>query len=179
MEIRTERLTMRPHCLDDFAASAKLWADDDVVRHITGRPSTREESWGRLLRYIGQWQALGFGYWVVSETASGAFVGEVGFGEYHREIEPPLEGIPELGWVVMPAAQGKGYATEAVRAAISWAQEHLAATRTACIIDPENRVSIRVAEKCGFRFVRETTYRGQPTLLFERDLAGEGQMGIE
>ena len=168
--IQTTRLVMRAHRVDDFAASAAMWSDPEVVRYISGRPSTAEQSWSRLLRYAGQWSLLGFGYWMVEEHATGAFVGEVGFADYHREIEPSLVGMPELGWVLASAAHGKGYATEAVRACVAWAGEHFpSGTRLACIIAPENTASVRVAEKCGLRFEQNTTYLGQPTLLFVRD----------
>ena len=171
MELRTSRLIMRPHAVEDFEPSARLWSEEEVVRHISGRPSTREESWSRVLRYIGHWSALRYGYWAVFEAATGRFAGEVGFADYHREIEPSLQGMPELGWVIAPHLQGRGYANEAVLAAIEWGERHLAAPRIACMIAPENAVSIRVAEKSGFVRTCETTYRGMPTLLFERPLA--------
>src|SRR3954463_15564591 len=98
--LQTTRLTLRGPGLADFAASAALWADPEVTRFITGRPATAEEVWTRLLRYVGHWALLGFGYWVVQETASGRFVGEVGFADYHREMEPSLAGSPEIGWVI-------------------------------------------------------------------------------
>ena len=171
MEIRTERLTMRPHELSDFDDGVRLWTDAEVVRQISGVPATREQSWTRLLRYMGHWYALGYGYWVVRETATGAFVGEVGFADYHRQIDPPLDGIPELGWALVGEARGKGYATEAVLAAIEWAKQHLPSVgKIACIIAPENRESLRVAEKAGFKLAHETTYQRNPTHVFERPL---------
>src|SRR3954471_2867828 len=62
---------MRGHALADLAGSAAMWADPAVVRHITGKPSTPEESWSRLLRYGGLWTLLGFGYWLVEEREVG------------------------------------------------------------------------------------------------------------
>jgi len=162
---------MQPHRLEDFEASAALWTDDEVVRHISGRPSTREQSWSRLLRYVGHWSALGYGYWAVREADTDRFVGEVGFADYHRQMEPSLDATPELGWVIARDSWGKGYATEAVSAAIAWAARWLTSyERIACIIAPENVVSVRVAEKCGFRKVLETTYLDMPTLLFDRPI---------
>jgi RimJ/RimL family protein N-acetyltransferase len=72
------------------------------------------------LRYVGHWSWLGFGYWLVEEKTSGQFVGEVGFADYKREIEPSIDDVPEIGWVLVPAMYGRGYATESVRAAIDW-----------------------------------------------------------
>jgi RimJ/RimL family protein N-acetyltransferase len=167
--IETQRLVLRGHRLDDFADSLALWTDPGSVRFIGGKPSTREEVWARMLRYAGHWALLGFGYWVVTDKATGRFVGEVGFGDFKRDIEPSLDGMPEIGWVLAGDTHGKGYATEAAGAAIRWGENHFGPVRTACIIAPENAPSIRVAEKCGYREYRRTTYKDNPTIMFVRD----------
>ncbi len=164
----TERLTLRVHRLEDFAESAAMWAHPEVTRYIGGRPFTEEECWGRLLRYAGLWTLLGFGFWVVREKASGRFVGEVGFLDGHRDIQPSFEGAPEMGWALMPWAHGKGYATEAVRAAQAWGDRHFGGKRTVCIIHPDNTASLGVARKCGYREFARTTYKGDPTVVLER-----------
>lgn len=170
--LETPRLLLRGHRPADFEACAALWGDPRVTQHITGRPQTREETWARLLRYAGHWTWLGFGYWVVEERASGAFVGEVGFADFRRQIDPPLEGRPELGWVVAPATQGQGYATEALRTALAWADSSLPAAETCCIVAPENAASLRVAAKLGYRESVRTTYKGDPTVVFTRARGG-------
>ena len=111
--LETKRLKLRGHRLNDFPASAAMWADPIVTRHF-GKSFTEEEAWTRFLRYAGHWSLLGFGYWVVEEKATGHFAGEVGFADYKRSIEPPLS-APEIGWVLASQFHGKGYATEAVR----------------------------------------------------------------
>src|SRR5437660_1168592 len=73
--IDTERLTMHGHALEDFDEYTVMWGNPKVTRHVGGRPFTREECWTRLLRNVGHWQLLGFGYWIVRERASGRFVG--------------------------------------------------------------------------------------------------------
>jgi RimJ/RimL family protein N-acetyltransferase len=139
-----------------------MWGDAAVTRYIGGRPFTPEEVWARLLRYTGHWCLLGFGFWLIEEKDTGAFAGEVGLAEFKRDIQPPLD-VPEAGWVLASAAQGKGYATEALRAALEWARRP-----TACIIHPENLASLRVAEKCGYREEARILYKGQPTVLCRR-----------
>jgi|SRR5580704_15759668 len=166
--IETERLRLRGHCPADFSVSAAMWEDPVVTRHIGGRPQTEEETWSRLLRYAGHWALLGFGYWAVEEKATGSFVGELGFADYKRDMEPRLKDTPEIGWIFAAQFHGKGYATEAVRAAVAWGDAHFGAGRTACIIDPENLASIRVAEKCGYRKSHLATYKGHSTLVFMR-----------
>jgi RimJ/RimL family protein N-acetyltransferase len=166
--IETERLKLRGHCIADFAASAAMWADPVVTRYIGGRTQTEEETWSRLLRYVGHWALLGFGYWVAEEKATGSFVGELGFADYRRDMEPSLKDTPEIGWVFATQFHAKGYATEAVLAAVAWGDAHFGAGRTACIIDPENLASIRVAEKCGYRKLQIATYKAHSTMLFVR-----------
>ena len=166
--LETERLQLRGHRPDDFIACAAMWADPIVTRHIGGKPFSEEESWRRLLAYVGHWALLGFGYWVVEEKETRTFVGELGFADYQRDIEPSLRNKPEIGWVFNSQSHGKGYATEAARAAIAWGDGHFGASQTACIIHPENLPSIHVAEKCGYRKLQLTTYHGHPTLMFVR-----------
>jgi RimJ/RimL family protein N-acetyltransferase len=170
--LETPRLKLRPHRLDDFIHSAAMWADPNVTRYIAGKPLTEEESWTKFLRYGGHWQLLGFGYWAVEERATGNFVGELGFADYKRNSQPSLDGMPEIGWVLTSQAHGKGYATEAVRAAVAWGDAHFRSPRTACLISPENLASIRVAEKCGYRGPEPATYKGKPWLLFVREPGG-------
>ena len=174
--IETARLVLRPHRLDDFAAASAMWSDPAVTRFIGGRPFTEEETWSRLLRYAGHWQLLGYGYWVIEQKATGAFIGEIGFADYHRDLKPSLDGAPECGWALIPSAHGQGYATEAVRAVVAWGDQHFGAIRTACIITPENKASIHVAETCGYRGNGRATYKDSPTLIFVRDPVAQAKI---
>ncbi|RKF30617.1 GNAT family N-acetyltransferase [Paraburkholderia fungorum] len=166
--LTTDRLIMRPHTRDDFLESYAMWSDSEVIRYIGGKPFTREEVWARLLRYAGHWAMMGYGYWVVREKDSGRFLGEVGFADYHRDIEPSLMNTPEIGWALDPAVHNRGYATEAVNAALAWADTQWPEGETVCIIAPENQPSLRVAHKCGYREQHHTTYKGKPTIVLRR-----------
>ncbi len=166
--LETSRLILRQHNPEDFEALHDMWREPAVYRYIIGRPSTREEAWSRLLRYAGHWTLLGYGYWVVEERATGDYIGEMGFADFHRDIDPPLDDRPELGWALKAAVHGKGYATEALRAITAWGDAHFVGKETAAIIAPENSASIRLAEKLGFVKKLETIYKGAPTLIFHR-----------
>jgi hypothetical protein len=65
--LETARLILRAHGAHDLPAVAAMWPDAAVVRHISGRPSTREECWARILRYAGLWPITGYGYWAAEE----------------------------------------------------------------------------------------------------------------
>jgi RimJ/RimL family protein N-acetyltransferase len=167
--IETERLRLRGHRVEDFVSCAAMWADREVTRHISGRPFAPEETWTKLLRYVGHWTLLGYGFWAIEERASGRFAGEAGFADFKRDMQPSLDGTPEIGWVLAPWAHGRGFATEAVRAAVAWGDAHFGpAVHTACITGPDNAASIRVAEKCGYREFARPTYKGEPVVMFRR-----------
>ncbi len=145
-----------------------MWSDPEVTRFIGGIPSTEQQVWSRMLTYVGHWALLGYGYWAVEEAASGAFVGELGFANFKRDIEPAMREVPEIGWAFAARARGNGFATEAVRAAVAWGDERFGAAPTVCLIHPDNAASIRVAEKSGYREFKRSRFREQPVLYFQR-----------
>ncbi len=165
--LETAHLRLRPHVVADFEALAAMWADDVVTKHIGGRAFTRTESWARLLRYAGLWPLLGFGMWAIEDKASGRFAGDVGFADYHRDMTPPLH-APEAGWVLAPWAHGRGLATEAVSAAVAWADVHVPSPSTCCIIDVDHAASFRVATKCGYVQQGRGALGGVAVAVFER-----------
>ncbi len=166
--LETERLFLRAFRADDLEALATLWANDDVVRFIGGNKLSREDTWRRSLAACGQWPYTGFGYWIVELKRDRRLIGQVGFADFKREMEPSIEGLPELGYVLDPAVHGQGIAFEACNAALEWADANLRASSYPAIISPENGPSIRLAERLGFVREPDGTYRGEPIGLFRR-----------
>ena len=156
--VETARLRLRGHGAADLARCTALWTNPEVVRYTVGTPQTEEAVWSRMLRYLGLWSMLGFGYWVIEEKATGAFVGEVGLCNYHRAIEPALGQEPEIGWILHPDHHGKGYATEAARAVMEWLNG-VYRGQVSCIVHVDNAGSVRVAEKLGFVRSHRAVYR--------------------
>ena len=167
--LETERLLLRGHTLADFPACAEMWGDEVVTRHIGGRASTREEVWARLVRYPGHWALMGFGFWAVEEKGSGRFVGELGYADFRRDTQPDMGRDPEVGWALSPWAHGRGFATEAVKAATAWGDTQFQGRRTWCMIDPDNAASIAVAEKAGYRRFATGRYKDGESLFFVRE----------
>ncbi len=167
--LETARLKLRAVRLEDFEDRVRISAEPEVTRFFGGKPMPREEVWRRHYGNLGHWAMLGFGMWAVEEKETGAFIGNIGFLDGKRDIVPSLEGMPEMGWALSGRVHGKGYATEAVRAAQAWGEGYFGKVRTCCIIAPENRASLRVAEKCGFRVLHNTTYKDEPIVVLVRD----------
>ena len=166
--LETERLRLRGSLPEDLPRHAEMLADPQVLRFLGAQPHSREEAWRRLSTSTGLWTLLGYGYWTVERKEDGAYLGQVGFGDFKRELHPSIEGLPEMGWLLPREAQGQGYASEAVAAGLKWADRELAGQTFAAIIHPQNAASIRVAQKAGFGQPIETTYKGEPTLIFYR-----------
>lgn len=165
--LTTSRLVLSGHTPDDFAACTALWSDPEVVRFIGGRPFAPDEVWARILRYAGLWALLGYGYWAIRDRATGRFLGECGFADFRRDIQPPLGDRPEAGWILAPEAHGRGLAEEAMRAALDWIERAGFGT-TVCIIAPGNTASLKLAGRLGYVIQGEAQFRGQPTTLLAR-----------
>ncbi|WP_265498295.1 GNAT family N-acetyltransferase [Providencia rustigianii] len=168
--LETDRLILSKHEVSDFAALTQLWANTSMVQHIGGKPSTERESWMRMLAYGGLWPLLGFGYWAVRDKNTGVYVGDLGFADFHRTVEPPIKGIPEAGWVIAAEYQGKGYATEAMQAALSWLISQKKHQQSICFIDPKNSRSLRVADKLGYIQDKEVFMNGSISILLRKNL---------
>jgi RimJ/RimL family protein N-acetyltransferase len=164
--LTTGRLVLAPVSTADFDDLLALWSNEDFTRHIMGRALRREDVWFRLLRDIGHWAAMGYGNWTIRLRDGGAYLGSVGVFDYRRELEPPFD-APELGWGVAPAFQGKGYAAEALTAALDWT-DRLLDGRTVCMIAPENLASLKLAARVGYRPYATAIYKDHTVQLFQR-----------
>ena len=165
--LTTERLILTPAVIDDFTEIAALWKNQGFTRFIMGRALSDEEVWFRLLRDIGHWTAMGHGNWSIRLKDTGDYLGSVGVLNYRREMSPAFD-APELGWGLDPDYQGRGYAAEALIAALGWADRTLGAARTVCMISPDNLPSLKLADRVGYQPYAETTYNDHAVRLFER-----------
>jgi RimJ/RimL family protein N-acetyltransferase len=141
--LETERLTLRMWREDDFEDYAHICADADVMRYLGGKPLTRHEAWRHMAFLIGHWHLLGYGHWAVEEKASGRVIGRLGF------LNP--EGWPgfEIGWTLGRESWGKGYASEAAQRALRYAFTEMNREHVISLIHPDNKASIKVAERLG------------------------------
>jgi ribosomal-protein-alanine N-acetyltransferase len=65
-------------------------------------------------------------------------------------LGPPREGAVELGYSVLPAFQGRGYATEMARALVGWAFAQAGVRRIVADVLPDNTPSVRLLRTLGF-----------------------------
>jgi RimJ/RimL family protein N-acetyltransferase len=145
----------------DLDAYAEMLGDVEVMRYIgEGKPAERWEAWRNLAMMLGHWQLRGYGLWAVEERASGQFVGRVGF--WNPDGWPGFE----IGWMLRRACWGRGYATEAARAALRVGFTQMEQQQVLSLIRPENHASIRVALRLGERLDGQTDIGGRPALVY-------------
>jgi RimJ/RimL family protein N-acetyltransferase len=166
--LETDRLILRPHRSEDFPDCAAMWRDPQVVKYTVGTESPPQRTWQRLLAYCGHWALLGFGYWAVESRASGRYIGELGFADFHRDLPQSLQGFPEIGWALAVEAHGRGYATEALRRVLEWGDANFGAGASFCIIHRDNLASVRLAGKLGYVTTIRAATDSDPSMLLAR-----------
>ena len=122
--------------------------DDDDVRAYTRVPVAADEafagSW--IARYEAGWGDGTCAGFSVRDHASGAFLGFAAVVDLELE-----ERQGELGYIVAPAARGRGTATRALRLLTRWCFDELELERIELRIDPRNVASQRIAARVGYR----------------------------
>ena len=108
---------------------------------------------------------MGLGHWAVIERDTRRLLGAVGLLSHPDWTATPYN--VEVGWLIGRDHWGQGYATEAGKAAVRYAFDHVGVERLICIVDPRNRSSRRVAEKLGLRLAGETIWRDYDVVWYE------------
>lgn len=139
--LTTARLTLRMPVLADFEPRAAYFASDRAVHE--GGPYDRATAWRFFASEVGLWPLKGYGPFSVE--IDGTYAGEVGI--YHAADYPE----PELGWFVVPKAEGRGIAAEAARAVMAWARAAFGWDHLVNYIHPDNARSIALGLRLGGR----------------------------
>jgi len=160
--LETERLILRPWSLDDVDALHQVWTDPLVRRYLWDDDViSRQRAAAAVESSLASANRNGVGLWCVLPKAAGALAGFCGF----RYIDDSTDAI-ELLYGLLPGYWGRGLATEAARAALEYGFNAELFTRIYARTDVSNRASIRVMERLGMKFERETHLDPRPTLIY-------------
>ncbi|MGH3203198.1 MAG: GNAT family N-acetyltransferase [Streptosporangiaceae bacterium] len=140
----TARLSADPVTPDDLPFLVALWSDARVVRMLGG-PRTVEQVERILDDAVRDWQANGFGRWVIRRA--GLPVGTVKLTACRVLDRDEVE----LGYALVPGAWGHGYATEAGVGALAFATDVAALSEVVAFALKSNAASFAVMERLGFR----------------------------
>lgn len=150
-ELATARLRLRGWEVRDRLPFAAQNGDAETMRYLGG-PMTQAESDAYLDRTLTHWAEDGYGKWAVEERATGAFVGALGLQRMRFAPPFPCPAQIEVAWRLTRAFWGRGYATEAGRAALAFGFTTLGLGEIVAITVPENRGSRAVMERLGMTF---------------------------
>jgi RimJ/RimL family protein N-acetyltransferase len=161
--LETARLVLRGPEPEDLEPFLQFFTSGRAGPNRLDRP----DAWRLFATVIGHWHLRGFGCWTVTRRGSDAPIGLVGGLK--------LENWPEreIGWFLWDGAEGRGYATEAARAALDHAFGALGWPTAVSYIDTDNHRSIRVAERLGAKVDPDADHPGDDPLLVYRHPAPE------
>jgi RimJ/RimL family protein N-acetyltransferase len=158
VRLETDRLRLRPWAPQDADALYPLFADPEVMGGLGRDPILEPEEARDLVEEgIRGWTTDGIGPFVL-ETAGGnpQVVGQAGLMIFDARGWTPSNwsaagshAQPELGWALIRAHWGHGYATEAAAAIRDWAYRCRSVDRLVSLITPDNSRSQRVARRLG------------------------------
>jgi RimJ/RimL family protein N-acetyltransferase len=154
--IETERLVLRMPRLSDAEPFASLFNDPTAMEFIGGvHPETSDDPEFPVRQWLKRWETNGVGPLIAERREDGVVVGRAGLHIWDTSTWTPASfelagenAQPELGWALIREHWGKGYATEAARAARDWAWD-FGLERLISVIAPANVRSQRVAERLG------------------------------
>lgn len=170
--LETPRLILRPPVEADLAGFVAMCAEEETMRFIGG-VSAPQGAWRQMATIAGSWAIQGFGFFSVIEKASGRWLGRLGPWRPGGKTG----GWPgdEVGWGLMRAAQGKGYAYEGAAASIDWAFDALGWDEVVHCIDPANTASIALAERLGSVVRKRGVQLPAPLDAYTIDLYGQSR----
>jgi RimJ/RimL family protein N-acetyltransferase len=140
VSVLTSRLLLRGWHDEDVAAVDQLSADPVVMEYLVPRP-------GWAARARAHWEERGFGQWIVEIPGAASFIGVVGLStvSYEAHFTPAVE----VAWRLARPYWGRGYATEAARAAVDHGFGKLGLAEIVATTVPANQRSRQVMERLG------------------------------
>lgn len=174
--IETKRLIIRGFERSDFNAIFELSSDPEITRYMGGPIESRSRSWEKFLRGPAMWLLLGYGMWIVQRRDDGVILGQIGYADFMRDMDPPLNDIPEMAWMLGqssrgPDGRGIGYGSEALDAVLGWGDANLGFDHYQCIISPDNLPSVALARRFGFTEIRRAEYAEDMVIVMERNVS--------
>jgi RimJ/RimL family protein N-acetyltransferase len=162
LTIETDRLLIRPYTLGDIEPSYKMNMDAEVSKYTgDGGIVSKKEIEKRIKENVfGDYKKYGYGRLAIELKGENKFIGFAGL-----KFLPELKEV-DLGYRLMKTYWGKGIASEAAKACVSYGFEHLKLNKIIAMVLPENSASIRVLEKLNFQYEKEITEDNQTAKLY-------------
>ena len=157
--IETPRLLLRDWKEEDLVPFAKMNCDSHVMKYFP-KPLTKSESFHFYNRIRDEFTQYGYGLYAVEKKEDASFIGYTGF----HQVPIGLDFAPgvEIGWRIRHEDWNKGYATEAAKACLLYATEHLSVKKLWSFTSLSNKSSERVMQKIGMTKIMEFPHPAIP-----------------
>ncbi len=156
--LHTLRLRLEPFAEVHLDGLHDMNSRPEVMRYISGKPETREQTVEAIARVRRCWAAWGTSWWAFIHLGSGRVAGAGCIQHLRREAVLPADLEPlranplEIGWRLHPDFWRQGLATEAAVRMAAFAFEDLAGEELLAVRDPDNVESSRVMDRLGMRY---------------------------
>jgi len=169
--LATARLSLVPFEDGHVGGLNAMNADPEVMRYISGRAETRDETAAMVERVKQRWAEFGYSWWSFIERDSGEIVGAGAVQNLRRAATAaPDPACPlEIGWRLRRDCWHRGLATEAAQAMAGFAFETLRADELLAVCHPDNHASASVMQRLGMRHCGLQTWYGKPLATYQID----------
>jgi ribosomal-protein-alanine N-acetyltransferase len=159
--LETERLLLRRLTFADLDDLATLYADPATMRFLDG-PRTRQQMWGEIAGCLANYEQTGCSFWATIHKADNRLIGRCGL------LTQTIDGRDEaeVAYMIARPYWGQGLGTEAARGIKEYAFANYPVRRLISLIDPENAASLRVAQKNGMHYEKDTELDGLAFRIF-------------
>jgi RimJ/RimL family protein N-acetyltransferase len=158
--LETPRLVLRPWSEDDLGGLRELTRRTSVMRHVGARVAlTGEQTEQEHAAKLAHWHEHGFGARAATLRETDEWIGYAVLQHPRPDVVELQSSEVEIGWLLLPFAWGRGYATEAAGALLGEGFERLELDRIVARYQPANTASARIMEKIGMQFERNTVDR--------------------
>ena len=169
--LATARLNLVPFADEHLDGLHVLNSDPEVMRYISGRPETREETVAMVERVKARWTEFGYSWWSFIERDSGEIVGAGALQNLRRGATPaPDPACPlEIGWRLRRDRWHRGLATEAARVIAAFAFDAIHADELYAVCHPGNIASAGVMKRLGMQDCGLQTWYGKSVTTYRTD----------
>ncbi len=171
--LTTARLRLEPFADEHLADMNAMNSDPEVMRYLSGKPETLDETRAIIERVKARWIEVGYSWWSFIDRDTGRFVGAGCLQNLRREATPlPDPECPlEIGWRLRREAQGRGLATEAATAIADFAFDVRRADELLAVCHPDNTASASVMARLGMRALGLQRWYGKDSTTYRIDAA--------
>jgi RimJ/RimL family protein N-acetyltransferase len=152
--LTTERLELWQPRAGDMRAMHEVVTHPSTGRFLGPRAHFHDHAI-RFMRNAGSWHLYGYGALMLRLRGEESVIGNCGVFHTFRGLGEDFDDHPEAGWIVAAEHEGRGLASEAMRAVLAWFDREHGRRRVVCMISPENAPSLALAAKLGFIAFRD------------------------